>query len=187
MNIILNNKWNLGKANFGIHKVPKAYEDYNGIYAIYASLDKSIGTEVVLYIRDETDFIYKLAKQKPFKLFLKPGVVNTTYGPLLFLLFWVPDSVVKNRVYVEFDVHLNPLQPEHLAVFYDLSRQSHWHLFLINKENEQIEFFEFENNYGLYESLIFLEEACSSKVSIDFLKAKKEFMSKYSLKELFLM
>lgn len=183
----LNNKWTLGKANFGTHKVSKAYEDYNGIYTVYASLDKSIGTEVILYIRDETDFIYDIAKVRPFELFMKSGVVKTEYGPLLFLLFYIPDPRFEDRPFVMFDIHLNPLLPEHLAAFYDLSRQSHWHLFLINKENEQIEFFEFDNNYGLYEALQTVEEACKGMKSIDFWKAKDVVTKKYSLEDLYLM
>ncbi|MBE0552002.1 MAG: hypothetical protein IH619_06455 [Ignavibacterium sp.] len=187
MDKILNNKWNLGKANFGTHKVSKAYKDFNGIYTVYAALDNSIGTEVILYIRDETDFIYDVAKVRPFDLFMKSGVVRTEFGPLLFLLFFIPDPRFEDRPFAMFDDHLNPLSPEQLSVFYDLSRQTHWHLFLINKENEQIEFFEFENNYGLYETLQTVEEACKGMQSIDFLKAQEQFINKYSLADLYRM
>ena len=194
MKRLLNNKWNLGKANFGIHKVPKVYKDFNGIYTTYAALDRSIGSEVILYIRDETNFIYDLAKVRPFELFMKSGVVGTEYGPVLFLLFFIRDPRFEDRPFAMFDVHLNPLLLEQLAVFYDLSRQSHWHLFLINKENEQIEFFEFENNYGLYEALQSVEETLQTieesgigMKSTDFLKAQEEFINKYSLEELYEM
>lgn len=192
MDKILNNKWNLGKANFGTHKVSETYKDFNGIYTVYAALDKSIGTEVILYIRDETAFIYDLAKVRPFELFMKSGTVDTEYGPVLFLLFFIPDPRFEDRPFVMFDDHLNPLSPEQLAVFYDLSRQTHWHLFLINKENEQIEFFEFENNFGLYEVLQSVEETVQTieKAGIsmkwtDFLKAQEEFINKYSLADLY--
>ena len=72
-----------------------------------------------------------------------------------------------------------------LSKFYDLLRQSHWHLFLINKDNEQVEFFEFENTFLLYEALQTAEEACEGMKSIDFRKAQEEFMSKYPLENLY--
>lgn len=187
MDKIFYNKWTLGKANFGIHRVSKAYEDYNGIFTVYASLDKSLGTEVILYIRDETDFIYDISKVRPFELFMKSGVVRTEYGPLLFLLFFIPDPRFDDRPFAMFDIHLNPFEPQHLAMFYDLSRQSHWHLFLLNKENEQVEFFEFENTYGLYEALQTVEEACRGMKSIDFWKGKERFIHQYSLEDLYNM
>ena len=187
MDKIFYNKCTFGKANFGTHIVSKANEDYNGIYTVYASLDKSIGTEVILYIRDETDFIYDIAKVRPFELYMKSGIVRTEYGPLLILLFYIPDPRFEGRPFTMFDIHLNPFEPQHLGMFYDLSRQSHWHLFLLNKENEQAEFFEFDNTYGLYEALQTVEDACRGMKSIDFWKAKEKFVNQYLLEDLYNM
>jgi len=191
---ILNNKWPFGKTRFADIVLPHPFKDFNGIFTLNVTLDKSIGTEVVLYIRDETDFIYDVAKVKPFELFMKSGIVGTDYGPLLFLLFFIPDPRFDDRPFAMFDIHLNPLKQEFLLPFYDLSRQSHWHLFLLNKKNEQVGFFEFENNYGLYKALQSVEETVSTiekagigMKSTDFWKAKEEFMNQYSLEDLYKM
>jgi hypothetical protein len=185
MNKVLNNKWTKGKAQFINHTPPTAYANFNGIYSIYGAIDKSIGTEVILYIRDETDFIYDVADLRPFELFLKTGLLNTEFGPLLFLLFYIPDPADNTKAYAIYDIHLNPLEPEHLSMFYDLSRQTHWHLFLIDGENEQAGFFEFENNYGLYQDLQTAEETCKELIPIDFMKAKEIFINTYSLEDLY--
>lgn len=187
MKTIFNNKWTFGNTKFTGITVPDPYKNFDGIFTLNVILDKSIGSEVVLYIRDETDFIYDISKVKPFELFMKSGIVRTDYGPLLFLLFFIPDPRFEDRPFAMFDIHLNPLKQEFLLPFYDLSRQSHWHLFLLNKKNEQVGFFEFENNYRLYQALQDVEEACKGMKSIDFWKAKEEFMNKYSLEELYLM
>ena len=184
MSKLLNNKWLFGKTKFSDINIPQSYKNVNGIFALYAVLDKSIGSEVNLYIRDETDFIYDLAKVKPFTLVMKNGIVKTDYGPLMFLLFYIPDPRYEDKPFAMYDIHLNPLKQEFLLPFYDLSRQSHWHVFLLNKKNEQAGFFEFENTYGLYNALQNIEEACKGMQSIDFWKAKEEFMNKYSLEEL---
>ena len=87
MKKIFENRWTLGNANFGAHHGADPFKDFSGMFTIYSALDKSIGTEVILYIRDETDFIYDVAKQKPFQLFMKTGIVRTHFGPVMFLLF----------------------------------------------------------------------------------------------------
>lgn len=192
MDKILNNKWTFGKTKFTGIAVPDPYKNFNGIFTLNVILDKSIGSEVVFYNRDETDFIYDISKVRPFELFMKSGIVGTDFGPLLFLLFFLPDPRIEDRPFAMFDIHLNPLKQEFLLPFYDLSRQSHWHLFLLNKKNEQVGFFEFKNNYGLYEALQSveetvrtIEEAGIGMKSTDFWKAKEAFMNKYSLDELY--
>jgi hypothetical protein len=184
---ILNNKWPFGKTRFTDIKIPDLHKNFNGIFTLNVSLDNSLGSEVALYIRDETDFIYDVAKVSPFQLFMKSGVVRTDHGPLMFMLFHIPDPRYKNRPFAMYDIHLNPLKKEFLMPFYDLSRQSHWHLFLLNKNNEQVGFFEFENTYELFEALQTVEEACKGIESIDFWKAKEEFMNQYSLEDLYEM
>lgn len=187
MKNILNNKWPYGKTKFTDIRIPELYKNFNGIFTLNVSLDKSLGTEVALYIRDETDFIYNVTNVKSFQLFMKTGIVKTNYGPLLFLLFFIPDPEYKSKPFAMYDIHLNPLKQEFLIPFYDLARQSHWHLFLLNKNNVQVGFFEFKNNFRLYEALQNAEEACKGMESIDFWRAKEEFMNQYSLDDLYLL
>ena len=187
MNNILQNKWILGKAYFEFISIPNDFNSYNGIFTLNATLDKSIGTEVLLFIRDETDFIYDIAKVKPLKLLIKWGLFSTKYGPVMSLLFYIPDFRYKDRPFVMFDMHLNPVDHKFLIPYYNLSQQAYWHLFLLNNNNEQIEFFEFKNTFNLYHALYIVEGVCKDMKSIDFLKAQEEFKNKYSLEDLYRM
>ncbi|MGI8732803.1 MAG: hypothetical protein ACR2LM_05815 [Pyrinomonadaceae bacterium] len=57
----------------------------------YLVLDPEVGNEVVLILRDGTDFMNKLKATKPFRLFVKTGFAKNQFGPLGCLLFWVQD------------------------------------------------------------------------------------------------
>ena len=55
--------------------------------------------------------------------------------------------------FAAWDCYIDPKNPVQMRLWRSLAAQTHWHLFLVGPRNEQENFFEFENNYGLAESL----------------------------------
>lgn len=187
MNFRLNNKWPSGPENFNFKSLPPEFLFVEGIAPLPLTLNDSIGTEMVLLLFDRSDFITRLAATRPFALMMKTGLVKTAFGPLMFILFWVPDPANPREPVTAIDCHVNPFELQHMSTWRDLARQSHWHLFLIDAENQQQGFFEFENTYGLAESLDAVVQACEGMESIDFDLAKAEFCSRYDIPTLLAM
>jgi hypothetical protein len=133
-----------------------------------------------------TRFVQELTKIRPLDLRLKTGLVRTSQGPLCFLLFFVPNPVRPGSVHLAIDAHINPLDVQHLAVWRDLARQSHWHLVLVGPNDKLVDLFEFENTFGLDQTLDQIEIACSSMAErgTSFEDAKVEFAATYSIENL---
>lgn len=184
---VLNNKLSR-KAQFELGECP--FFDLvpeSGILPMSAILEDRIGSEMVLLLIDKTPFIYTLAKVKPFDLMLKIGMVATGHGPVAFLLFYVPQAGTPDDPYFAHDFHLNPFNAEMMATFRDLARQSHWHVILVDADKEVQGVLEFENVYGLGESLDQITQAIEGWEPGDFALAKQEFCNQYSLSDLFQM
>ena len=149
-----------------------------------AVLEEQIGSEMALLLIDKSPFIYTLAKVKPFNLMLKTAIIETSNGPLAFLLFYVPQPGSPDDPYFAHDCHLNPFNPEMMATWRDLARQTHWHLILVDSEREVQNVLEFENVYGLGEALDAMTNAVAEMQPGDFPLAKQEFCEQYSLSDL---
>jgi hypothetical protein len=183
----LNNKWPGGPVRFDFTKLPSEFDSAEGMMPVPLTLDDRIGTETVLILFDPTDFIHQLAAARPFDLMMKSGMVDTDYGPLMFILFWIPNTEDPNEPLTAVECHVNPLDPQHMSTWRDLARQSHWHLFLLDADNQQQGFFEFENVYGLGETLDRVAEASQGMESVDFMLAKQEFCNLYDVSTLLKM
>lgn len=184
---ILNNKLS-GKAHFELGECPVFdLVPESGILPVPLILEDRIGSEMALVLIDKTPFIYTLAKVKPFDLKLKIGMVATSNGPLAFLLFYVPKTGTPDDPYFAQDYHLNPFNPGMMATFRDLARQSHWHVILVDADRKVQGVLEFENVYGLSNSLDQIAQATENWESGDFVLAKQEFCEQYSLSDLFQM
>jgi len=105
----------------------------------------------------------------------------------MFLLFYIPDPAKSVQPFASVDFHINLFQPEMMDVLWDLSTQTHWHLTLLGAENKVVDFFEFENIFGLAQVLLAAEEIKQKVPCFDFMAVKQEFMDKYSLDDLYKM
>jgi hypothetical protein len=189
---MLNNKWTHGKTHFVLSSLPVYVRGAEGILPFRSIIDPQVGSETALLLFDRTPFIYELAKLKPFNLLLKTGLVHTSHGPSCFLLFYVPDPRRPGSVWVAIDAHINPLEVRHLVMWRDLARQSHWHLILVDADDELVDFFEFENTFGLDETLdqigtMFPATTSSFPEKAKFDEAKIEFSGTYSIEDLLKM
>ncbi|MEI6783248.1 MAG: hypothetical protein WCQ21_20285, partial [Verrucomicrobiota bacterium] len=152
-----------------------------------AILDPDVGEEVVLYLRDQTPFMDDLRRIRPFRLMLKAGAGRNEFGPLCFMLFWIPSPADPEASFAAYDVYFNPHNDVQLATWRELAAQSHWHLFLIGTGGQQRDFFEFENTFNLDNTLNFMTEACGPIQLVDFNRAKTKFMQENSVDDLFTM
>jgi hypothetical protein len=173
------------KACFELGPTPLIDAIPGGILPMQAVLEEGIGTETVLLLVEKTPFIHELARLRPFNLYLKTGAVRTSHGPLIFLLFYVPNPSEPQTPFMMVDCHLDPFNPSVLAVWRDLARQTHWHLVLVDGKGEVYDLFEFENVYGLGEALHQLVTACKGMAHGNFSAAKEEFCRDYDLEGLY--
>jgi hypothetical protein len=181
----LNNKWTKISANIEISDFPEIFNNSNGIIYFTTVLDPQIGEENILIIKDTTDFIYKLAKVKPFRMKVKPRIEKTEYGPVFYLLFSIDNPDLPSKAFAIYDKAYDPNNKEHILFLNNLANQTHWHVFLLNKENKQIENFEFENVFDLDLYIPLFMKMCEGLDTIDFWKAKDVLEMKYSIEELY--
>ena len=115
---------------------------------------------------------------------MKTGFVRTGSGPLMFLLFYVPDPRRPGDVFSAIEVHANPLDVQHMHMWRDMARQSHWHLILVDANDELVSLFEFENDFGLEHTIEQVEATFRGMVGGSFDEAKAEFSATYTIDDL---
>ena len=94
-------------------------------------LEERIGTEMVLLRMGKTPFINELAVAAIQPL-PQAGLVQTSHGPLMFLLFYLPNPDEPTMPFVMLDYHVNIFSPSILSTLRHLDRQTHWHLILVD-------------------------------------------------------
>ena len=183
---VLNNKWSGGKVTWDRLAISGHILNQACVMPMDTIMDPAIGLETILLIIDPTDFIHQLAALKPFRLNLSTGVVRTDYGPVAFFLYEIPGSD-PNDPFALFEQTLNPFDDLMLRPFYDLARQSYWHVFLVDGQGREVNWFEFDNNFRVREALDNLVEATKRMSCEDFDQAKAQYNSMYTMRQLFEM
>ncbi len=178
-----NNKWPGDTTTWAPFNLPSYAQKKTGVLPMNAILDPRIGMETILCLFDSTDFIHKIAALRPFTLMLKAGVVRTSYGPVVFLLFWLPDPKT-GTPFMVFEQTLNPHNPVILAPYYDLARQTHWHVFVLDRDGNELNWFEFKNIFGLQKTLVMVATMTSNMPCTDFNSAKQEYSQQHTIDEL---
>ena len=180
-----NTKYNRGSGCVDVRDFPPQLARCNGLLPIPAILDPTVGEEVALYWMDRTPFVLELAAIRPFRLMLKSGVYQSVYGPLIWFLFYVPNSKPVPQPFASTELHLNPSETNQVSLWEKLANQTHWHLTLLGAGNSVAEFFEFENHFGLDTSLPRMMQTCQGLAVTDFIQAKAEFSKSYTMDDLY--
>lgn len=183
----INNKWLHGPTHivFG-SSMPERFVRSAGVYYRGITLDTEVGEEVILIIYDPTDFIYQLAKLRPFHFHTASLAVNTSYGPVFVFLFWVTDPTDEHKVFAAFDKPVDISKPEMIEPWVKLRDQTHLHVFLVDADQEVQGFYEFENVYGFDEAVETISQLDPGRVQ-DFAKAQQEYFADYSVSTLLAM
>ena len=182
-----NTKFTLGPGEFVVDDFPAALNGWNGLLPMPVTMDLTVGEEVALYWFDRTPFVHDLARIRPFQFFLKSGLYRTDFGPLMWLLFYVPNPEQQPEPFASMECHINPCDGDQVPLWRRLACQSHWHLTLLGAGNEVADFFEFENVFGLGERLDTVEDACRGMCVTDFLAAKRQFSARFTMDGLYAM
>lgn len=182
-----NTKYTLGKGRFEMDLFPPEYDQVNALVPRPVIMDLTVGDEIALYWLDRTPFIYELAAIRPFRLSMCSGLFRSDFGPLIWLLFYVKNTAGESQPFASMECHLNPAAPGQMEMWRRLANQTHWHLTLLGAGNEVADFFEFENCYGLGDALDMMDDACLSMPVIDFMRAKQQFLDRYSMDDLYAM
>jgi hypothetical protein len=117
----------------------------SGVLFEEVTLDQRIGPEAVaLLIEPEPDEL--LAKRR-LDLNLKAGIAATDYGPVLFLIWWIP-PIVSGRPTAFYEQIMNPLYANTSEILRRVSEQTHLHVIVTNETGRVVTVFEYENTFG---------------------------------------
>ena len=182
---MMNNKWKHGKAHFELGGVPSALTESHGIRPIPIILDDSVGEEIALLITEPASKAHQFSDRDITRFMLKTGLVNTTYGPVCFLLFYFPAPY--SETLVAYEATVNPKDLQHLSIYKQLSNQQYWHVIIADDSGNVINFFEFPNQYGLKDTIDQVKAACENLEVLDFMQAKSEYEDRYTIDQLLKM
>jgi len=184
---MLQNKWRHGPTRFEIPDFGPVLDQFDGLMPFYVVLDPDIGQEVVLILRDRTDFINTLKATKPFRLFVKTGLARNQYGPLGFPAFLDSGPEKSKRLrgrlrYVHKSDGRSPDTALRGSRFADsLAFDS------CRSKRRARGLFEFENCYGLNGFVSSVRHGCKGILMMDFYRAREQFGRENSLREIFEM
>lgn len=176
------NKWKHGKVIIELSQLPRDVLSSTGIKPMSVVLDASVGPEVILLITEPRSQIKEFQGRNITGFWMKSGLVNTSYGPVYWLLFYFPSP--QNGEKVVYENVVNPKDAEHLSLYAALADQQYWHVIMADDSGEVVNFFEFPNNYGLAGSLRQIATAYVPLSVSDFAAAKQEYENTYSIEDL---
>lgn len=117
----------------------------SGVLFEEVTLDERIGPEAAaLLIQPEPDEL--LAKGR-LDLNLKAGIAATAYGPVLFLIWWMP-PIVSRRPAGFYEQVMNPLYPNTSEVLRRVAEQTHLHVIVTDGTGQVVTVFEYKNTFG---------------------------------------
>jgi hypothetical protein len=167
-----NNKFRFGgKRHFvsdGVLGVPTQA----GIRLDTTTLAPEIGPEVVLIFTENRGFLNQLRQQGPFQLRLNAGAVNTSAGPILFMLWWFP-PLVNKRPFAGYELLVNPDRTGLLEL---ASKQTHLHLVILDEKQQVFDVVEFANTYELGRLVQIASQISPQLDGYDFNRARKAFL-----------
>jgi len=154
---------------------------------IKAVINIEVGEEVVLYLLVSNPLLGRLARIKELRLRLNYGVARNEFGPLGFLLFWVPYRHSPENALTIFDLYVNISNPGLMTALTELAYQTHWHVFLLDDKDRQQNFWEFTNTFRLAATLQDITDFCRGVPLVDFDRAKETFIAETTLEALHAM
>ena len=178
----LNNKWRWGSVHFKMPELPAELLALSGIVPVTLVVDRNTGREVVLLIVNPMEGMAEFKDRNKTRLVVMSGLAATSFGPIGWFLFRFPDPETENEFV--FERVVNPKDPGQLLIYESLAAQKYWHVILTDENGQVVNFFEFENNYGLSDAVRRMEIASSDMLVGDFEAAKSEYGIAYSIDHL---
>ena len=180
-----NNAWLHGATRFERFHFPSGMELVEGLLPTPVVINLDVGQEIVLFLKDTTPFVNTLAKTAPFNLRVHGGAARNKFGCLGFFVFWIPSPFNEQIPLATYDLYLNFGNEKFLGLWRELAFQTHWHLFLLDRRNEQKGLWEFKNTFRISEFLDEMEVFCHGIPVVNFDKTKAQFTAEKSVEDLF--
>ena len=154
----------------------------SGVLFEEVTLDERIGPEAVaLLIEPEPDEL--LAKRR-LDLNLKAGIAATAYGPVLFLVWWIP-PIVSGRPTAFHEQVMNPLYPNTSEVLRRVAEQTHLHVIVTDETGQVVTVFEYENIFGFVGIRAAVDGArVAWRGPADFAQAKGAYERQYEIDDI---
>lgn len=172
---IKNNKFAFqGKRNFtkGDWQIPSAF----GVHFNAATLQVEVGPEVILLLSERRAFLTELRNQGPYQLRLNSGIVKTSAGPIIFLLWWF-SPLIDGKPFAGYELLISPKPgPSGVDLLAQVASQTHLHLVILDEHQDVFGVVEFENTYGLGGLVAATKKIGSLPTGYDFFKAKEAFL-----------
>ena len=116
-----------------------------GVLFEEVTLDERIGPEAVALLIDPKPA--ELLAKVRVTLNLKAGIAATAYGPVLFLIWWIP-PVVNGRPVALYEQVMNPLYSKTSEVLRRVADQTHLHVLVVDVTGQVLNLFEYQNTFG---------------------------------------
>jgi hypothetical protein len=147
------------------------------------TLEAQIGPEVVALLIDRNPD--ELRGKGSLSINLNAGVFQTPFGPVLFLIWWIP-PIVEGKPWAMYEQLTNPIHPLICEILRRLATQTHLHLLLLNEANHVQTAFEYPNTFAFENILAIAEQAKLAWTGPqDFQRATKIYQAEYDVIELF--
>ncbi len=179
-----NTKYSLSPGKFWVEGLPPVLNGITGILPLPMILDLTVGEEVVLCWREPTPFADQFASIRPFSLYLNTGMFRSGFGPLMWMVFFVTEGSEQSPHLAAAECLVNPDSEIQLALWRRLSKQTHWHLVILDGRNQVKRFLEFPNNFELSRALGLMAQVCSGSEMTNFERAQEEFSQAFPLETL---
>ena len=154
----------------------------SGVLFEMVTLDERIGPEVVALLLDpEPD---ELLAKASLNLNLKAGIASTAFGPILFLIWWIP-PIVNGRPSAYYEHVMNPLYSETSEVLCCVADQTHLHVVVIDVTGQVLAVFEYQNTFGFAGIHAGVDGARVAWTGTDdFPRAKRAYEQQYDIDKL---
>lgn len=180
---VKNNKFAFhGKRNFtkGDWQIPSAF----GVHFNVGTLQPEVGPEVILLLSERRAFLTELRNQGSYQLRLNSGIVKTSAGPIIFLLWWFP-PLIDGNPFAGYELLISPKPgPSGVDLLTQVASQTHLHLVILDEHQDVFGVVEFENTYGLGGLVTAAKKTGSLPTGYDFFKAKEAFLREISQESL---
>jgi hypothetical protein len=151
----------------------------SGVLFEEVTLVERIGPEAVALLIDPEPG--ELLAREPFTLNLKPGIAATNYGPVLFLVWWVP-PFINGRPSAFYEQMMNPLHTTVSEILQRVAEQSHLHVLLTDMTGQVVTVFEYSNTFGFEKIRASVDGArVAWRGRADFTLAKKAYQQQYNI------
>ncbi len=147
-----------------------------GIHFNIATFQPEVGPEVILILRESRTFLTELRKQEPYQLRLNAGIVKTSAGPIVFLLWWFP-PLIDGKPFAGYELLVSPKPgPSGTDLLKRAALQTHLHLVILDEHQEVFAVLEFDNAYGFGPLVAATEKIDPLPAGYDFVRAKEAFL-----------